>query len=74
MRSRADSDDAEIAELSRTLNSFFGEQAKDANLFRNPNGPYMKLANTRCIRLRASEAFQEVVIVRWRLGGIFNAA
>jgi hypothetical protein len=40
-----DNDDAEIIELSRTLNSLFGEQAKDAALFRNPNGVYMKLAN-----------------------------
>ena len=39
-----DSDDAEIIELSQTLNSLFGDQAKDANLFRNPNGVYMKLA------------------------------
>jgi hypothetical protein len=44
-----DSDDAEIVELSRTLNSLFGDQAEDANLFRNPNGVYMKLANFRAV-------------------------
>src|SRR5271154_3507636 len=44
-----DSDDAEIVELSQTLNSLFGEQAKDATLFRNPNGVYMKLANFRSV-------------------------
>jgi 5-methylcytosine-specific restriction protein A len=44
-----DSDDAEIVELSRTLNSLFGEQAKDSSLFRNPNGVYMKLANFRAV-------------------------
>jgi 5-methylcytosine-specific restriction protein A len=44
-----DSDDAEIVELSQTLNSLFGDQAKDANLFRNPNGVYMKLANFRAV-------------------------
>ena len=44
-----DSDDAEIIELSQTLNSLFGDQAKDANLFRNPNGVYMKLANFRAV-------------------------
>jgi 5-methylcytosine-specific restriction protein A len=44
-----DSDDAEIIELSQTLNSLFGGQAKDANLFRNPNGVYMKLANFRAV-------------------------
>jgi hypothetical protein len=37
-----DSDDAEIVELSQTLNSLFGEQAKDAALFRNRNGVYME--------------------------------
>jgi 5-methylcytosine-specific restriction enzyme A len=44
-----DSDDTEIAELSQTLNSLFGEQAKDAVLFRNRNGVYMKLANFRAV-------------------------
>ena len=44
-----DSDDAEIVELSQPLNSLFGAQAKDANLFRNPNGVYMKLANFRAV-------------------------
>lgn len=44
-----DSDDVEIVELSQTLNSLFGEQAKDAKLFRNPNGVYMKLANFRAV-------------------------
>jgi 5-methylcytosine-specific restriction enzyme A len=44
-----DSDDAAIVELSRTLNLLFGEQAKDATLFRNPNGIYMKLANFRAV-------------------------
>jgi 5-methylcytosine-specific restriction enzyme A len=44
-----DSDDVEIVELSQTLNSLFGEQAKDATLFRNPNGVYMKLANFRAV-------------------------
>jgi 5-methylcytosine-specific restriction enzyme A len=44
-----DSDDAEIIETSQTLNSLFGDQAKDANLFRNPNGVYMKLANFRAV-------------------------
>ena len=44
-----DSDDAEIVELSQTLNSLFGEQAKDAALFRNRNGVYMKLANFRAV-------------------------
>jgi 5-methylcytosine-specific restriction enzyme A len=31
------------------LNSLFGEQAKDAALFRNLNGVYMKLANFRAV-------------------------
>jgi hypothetical protein len=31
------------------LNSLFGEQAKDAVLFRNRNGIYMKLANFRAV-------------------------
>lgn len=44
-----DNNDAEIVELSRTLNSLFGDQAEDAALFRNPNGVYMKLANFRAI-------------------------
>jgi 5-methylcytosine-specific restriction protein A len=44
-----DSDDVEIVELSRTLNSLFGEQANDATLFRNPDGVYMKLANFRAV-------------------------
>jgi 5-methylcytosine-specific restriction enzyme A len=44
-----DSDDAEIVELSQTLNSLFGEQAQDATLFRNRNGVYMKLANFRAV-------------------------
>ena len=44
-----ESDDAEIVELSQTLNSLFGEQAKDATLFRNRNGVYMKLANFRAV-------------------------
>jgi 5-methylcytosine-specific restriction protein A len=35
--------------LSATLNSLFGEKAKDPNLFRNPNGVYMKLANFRAV-------------------------
>jgi 5-methylcytosine-specific restriction protein A len=44
-----DSDEAEIVKLSETLNSLFGEQAKDAVLFRNRNGIYMKLANFRAV-------------------------
>ena len=44
-----DSDDGEILELSQTLNLLFGEQAKDATLFRNRNGVYMKLANFRAV-------------------------
>jgi 5-methylcytosine-specific restriction protein A len=44
-----DSDDAEIAELSHTLNSLFGGRANDAALFRNRNGVYMKLANFRSV-------------------------
>jgi 5-methylcytosine-specific restriction protein A len=44
-----DSDDAEIVELSHTLNSLFGERANDAALFRNRNGVYMKLANFRAV-------------------------
>lgn len=44
-----DSDDAEIVELSRTLNSLFGERANDVALFRNRNGVYMKLANFRAV-------------------------
>jgi 5-methylcytosine-specific restriction enzyme A len=44
-----DSEDVEIVELSQTLNSLFGEQAKDAALFRNRNGVYMKLANFRAV-------------------------
>jgi hypothetical protein len=40
-----DSDDAEIVEPSRTLNSLFGERANDAAWFRNRNGVYMKLAH-----------------------------
>jgi 5-methylcytosine-specific restriction protein A len=44
-----DSDHPEIDELSQTLNSLFGEQAKDAALFRNRNGVYMKLANFRAV-------------------------
>jgi 5-methylcytosine-specific restriction protein A len=44
-----DSNDAEIVELSQTLNSLFGDQAKDASLFRNHNGVYMKLANFRAV-------------------------
>jgi hypothetical protein len=44
-----DSDDAEIVELSHTLNSLFGERANDAALFRNRNGVYMKLANFRSV-------------------------
>ncbi len=31
------------------LNSLFGQQAKDATLFRNPNGVYMKLAKFRAV-------------------------
>jgi len=44
-----DSDAPEIVELSRVLNSLFGETAHDAALFRNPNGVYMKLANFRAV-------------------------
>ena len=44
-----DSGDAEIVELSQILNSLFGEQVKDAALFRNRNGVYMKLANFRAV-------------------------
>ena len=40
---------AEIVELSQTLNLLFGEQAQDATLFRNRNGVYMKLANFRAV-------------------------
>jgi hypothetical protein len=57
-----DSEDAEIVELSRTLNSLFGERANDAALFRNRNGVYMKLANFRavdpCTLPRENAAFQ----------------
>jgi 5-methylcytosine-specific restriction enzyme A len=49
LRHRERLPDAEIVELSRALNSLFGDQAKDANLFRNPNGVYMKLANFRAV-------------------------
>ena len=44
-----DSDDPEVVELSRALNALYGERARDASLFRNPNGVYMKLANFRAV-------------------------
>lgn len=44
-----DSDDPEVVELSRALNALYGERARDASLFRNPNGVYMKLANFRSV-------------------------
>jgi 5-methylcytosine-specific restriction enzyme A len=44
-----DSDHPEILELSETLNSFFGNSARDAAVFRNANGVYMKLANFRAV-------------------------
>jgi 5-methylcytosine-specific restriction protein A len=44
-----DNDNHEIIQLSQTLNSLFGDKAKDTTLFRNPNGVYMKLANFRAI-------------------------
>jgi 5-methylcytosine-specific restriction protein A len=44
-----DSDDQELVELSRVLNALYGETARDASLFRNPNGIYMKLANFRSV-------------------------
>lgn len=44
-----DNDSPEIIELSQTLNSLFSDKAKDATLFRNPNGVYMKLANFRAV-------------------------
>ena len=44
-----DDDDPEVIELSNSLNSLFGETAKDAALFRNPNGVSMKLANFRAV-------------------------
>jgi 5-methylcytosine-specific restriction enzyme A len=44
-----DSDDPKVIELSRTLNALYGERARDASLFRNPNGVYMKLANFRSV-------------------------
>ena len=44
-----DSDHLEIAELSQTLNSLFGSTARDAAIFRNANGVYMKLANFRAV-------------------------
>lgn len=44
-----DSDHPEILQLSETLNSFFGNSARDAAVFRNANGVYMKLANFRAV-------------------------
>jgi 5-methylcytosine-specific restriction protein A len=44
-----DNDAPEITELSQVLNSLFGGTARDAALFRNPNGVYMKLANFRAV-------------------------
>jgi 5-methylcytosine-specific restriction protein A len=44
-----DSDDPDVVELSRTLNALYGERARDASLFRNHNGVYMKLANFRAV-------------------------
>ena len=44
-----DSDDPEVVELSLALNALYGERARDASLFRNPNGVYMKLANFRAV-------------------------
>jgi 5-methylcytosine-specific restriction protein A len=44
-----DSDDPEVVELSIALNALYGERARDASLFRNPNGVYMKLANFRAV-------------------------
>ena len=47
-----DSDHPEILELSQTLNSLFGTVARDAAIFRNANGVYMKLANFRAVNPR----------------------
>jgi 5-methylcytosine-specific restriction enzyme A len=44
-----DNDDPQVIELSRALNALYGERARDASLFRNPNGVYMKLANFRAV-------------------------
>jgi hypothetical protein len=55
-----DNDDPEVTALSRALNAIYGERARDASLFRNPNGVDLRLANfrlsIRCIRLKASAA------------------
>jgi CRISPR-associated protein Cas1 len=44
-----DSEHVEVVELSRPLNALYDERARDASLFRNPNGVYMKLANFRAV-------------------------
>jgi 5-methylcytosine-specific restriction enzyme A len=44
-----DNDDPDVVKLSRTLNALYGETARDASLFRNPDGVYMKLANFRAV-------------------------
>jgi 5-methylcytosine-specific restriction protein A len=44
-----DNDDPEVVELSRALNALYGERARDASPFRNPNEVYMKLANFRAV-------------------------
>jgi hypothetical protein len=62
-----DHDDVEIVELSQTLNSLFGKQAKDAALFRNRNGVYMKLANFRAVDpLHTSRRFVRPQAIRLR--------
>jgi 5-methylcytosine-specific restriction protein A len=71
-----DNDATEIVELSQTLNSLFGEQAKDAALFRNRNGVYMKLANFRAVDpLHTSQGtwpFEGRQRSRGALGGILE--
>jgi hypothetical protein len=63
-----DSDDVEIVELSRTLNSLFGAQAKDARLFRNPNSVYMKRG--RLSRVAGRSLSQAVSFAHCRVGTI----
>jgi hypothetical protein len=72
-----DSDDAEIVELSHTLNSLFGERANDAVLFRNRNGVYMKLANFRAVDPLHTSQGKAWPFERWQwgcrgLGGILE--
>jgi 5-methylcytosine-specific restriction protein A len=73
-----DNDDAEIVELSAALNALFGKQAKDAALFRNSNGVYMKLANFRAVDpLHTSQGKRGLSRGGSRrggdLGGVFDA-